>query len=230
MFFKNCTNHNFCKTTQNFTVQQQNTWQIVLRYCIYILFFLMQCLSISKLAEILMCFWNRVLCLMIGMCLFASREASTDLFSSKVTCNSSYHFSRMCLIVRSCPPVFPVRSSCHQRKNCKDNVALLQWQTKEPLGCSVKLSILSKKKSSFYSWRGVLTDIAEVNLQRYWYQIKKSYCWQNKSSSFVISSAKVLRALRQKYLSLHWNLLQDPMGSAGNSPVPLSALQQHSKI
>lgn len=126
MLFKNCTNHNFYKTNQNFTVRQQKAWQIVLHYSIYYLFCLMQCLSISKLAELLMCFWNWVLCPMIGMHHFGSHEASTDLFSSKVTCNFSYHFSRMCLIVWSCPPVFPVHSSCHQKKNCKDNVALLQ--------------------------------------------------------------------------------------------------------
>lgn len=89
--------------------------------------FLMQYLSIFKLAEILMCCWNQVLCLMIGMPLFANYEVGTDLFSSKGTCNCTYNFSRICPILWFFPSIFPVHVSCYQRKSCKDNVALLQW-------------------------------------------------------------------------------------------------------
>lgn len=89
--------------------------------------FLMQYLSIFKLEEILMCCWNQVLCLMIGMPLFANYEAGTDLFSSKGTCNCTYNFSRICPILCFSPSIFPVHVSCYQIKSCKDNVALLQW-------------------------------------------------------------------------------------------------------
>lgn len=89
--------------------------------------FLMQYLSIFKLEDILMGCWNQVLCLMIGMPLFANYEAGTDLFSSKGTFNCTLNLSRICPILCFSPSIFPVHVSCYQIKSCKDNVALLQW-------------------------------------------------------------------------------------------------------
>jgi len=80
----------------------------------------MQYLSIFKLAEISMCGWNSVLCPRIGTRLFANHEAGRELFSFKDMCN----FTWMCPILCFSAPVFPGGDSRHQRKACKDNVAL----------------------------------------------------------------------------------------------------------
>lgn len=57
---------------------------------------------------------------------FANHAVGVDHFPSEGPCNRICNFSRMCPILCTSPSNFPVRVSCHRRKNYEENVARLQ--------------------------------------------------------------------------------------------------------